>query len=710
MLKKKLALLILSICAVLICGCISTVQPSDGTEPPISADSPAFTDAPLPPAITAPPDTVPPPPIIEAPASGDGVWTVSSEEELLSVSFEEYASVPCICITKPFEMHRIWTADRPITLYYLCDTVIPQPEGTGILLRTDMQGEIAILSKCPDLLSCGLLTIDAPQCNVSWTGELLPGPEDVRLYCNAMTFNSEEFNGFGGGGTARLSNVELLGTDGKAIDCKCSIRGNTVHLTYPLIAGESVITNARLLITSDGTAPDRTYDLREPNTLTVTDKNGAKRTYLLTAERASSNIPVVEIYTDGNAPILSKLDYVNAVAYIDGKEYEMQIKGRGNASWNTFPKKAYRLKLDKGAPLFGLEKNRDWVLVSNYPDKTLIRNAVGSDIASVLDGLQFTPTHVSVNLYLNGEYMGVYGFAEKIEEGDGRISFKPTERDELSSFGSVLGIYDIGFLCEVGWDFEAENIYNKDFFDAQKVTRIYVKEPKIDTFYQLELVYAREYIFAAENAIIHKWNWQDLIDIDSWVDWFIATELTFNTEGVFYRSTYMWKPEGGKLKLGPLWDLDMAFGNHWGDIPGYDGWCTTEFTYIHIEENWMNYLLQYPEFTDAVKARWNEKKDELLAVALASVDKHAAELEGSWQQNFEKWDIMDEFVGAASVNPYYYDTYEKQVQYLRDFIKNRWSYMDKRISEDNWFVEEEEGEDAESSEATTEAITEAVTE
>jgi len=132
--------------------------------------------------------------------------------------------------------------------------------------------------------------------------------------------------------------------------------------------------------------------------------------------------------------------------------------------------------------------------------------------------------------------------------------------------------------------------------------------------------------------------------------------------------------------MGPVWDFDMAFGNHMGDLSGYDGWCTTESTYVYIMENWMNYLLTYEEFTDAVKSRWAEKKDELLAVALDAVDYYSASLEGSWQQNFERWDVLGRYVGVGAVNPYIYDTYEKQVQYLRDFIDQRWAYMDERIT------------------------------
>ena len=124
----------------------------------------------------------------------------------------------------------------------------------------------------------------------------------------------------------------------------------------------------------------------------------------------------------------------------------------------------------------------------------------------------------------------------------------------------------------------------------------------------------------------------------------------------------------------------MAFGNHLGDLYDYNGFCTTESTYQYIRINWMNYLIKYDTFNDAVKARWNEKKDELLATALESVDRHSSSLEGSQQQNFKVWNIMTQQIGMGKVNPKEYDTYEKQVQYVRDFINTRFEYLDERIN------------------------------
>ena len=388
---------------------------------------------------------------------------------------------------------------------------------------------------------------------------------------------------------------------------------------------------------------------------------------------AIREVPTVEISTDGAKPIVEKNTYIHGTLTVCGQVYQMKIRGRGNASWNQFPKKSYRIKLDEGASLFGLAQNKDWVLSSNYPNKTLIRNCVAHTVAQSLDGLEYTSTHIPVNLYVNGEYLGVYTFADKIEDGNGRLELGETL---LSSQGEA----DIGFLLEIGWDYDSENVYNRDYFDAQKVLRIYVKEPEIQKANSPEFKYVKKYILDTEKAIISGEGWEDYIDVDSWIDWLIINELTFNTESSFYRSCYLWKPQGGKLRLGPVWDFDMAFGNHKGDIKGYDGWCTTEATYNYVSENWMTFLMKDESFAERFKARWNEVKDGLLETALFAVDTYSSMLIGHAEQNFKKWNIMEKQIGLGAVNPSEYNTYEKQVQYLRDFIVTRWNYIDARLN------------------------------
>ncbi len=465
-------------------------------------------------------------------------------------------------------------------------------------------------------------------------------------------------------------------------DVTLTVAGDRAVVGVPLLLSDAVLKNAAVrFMMTDGTLTEPcTVDLTGETAVELPDGEGGSILCTVTGERRSHGLTVLAIETDGGVPIAEKNTYIHGVLKVNGREFPLQIKGRGNASWNMFPKKSYRLKLDEGAPLFALPKNRDWVLTSGYADKSLIRNCVAHTVAASLSGLDYTPTHIPVHLYLNGEYMGVYTFGDKIEDGNGRLELGESVVGEN-------GVEDVGFLLEIGWDFDEENFYNRDYFDTERAFRVFVKEPEVTEPNSPEYLIVKNYILRMERAIMTDDGWEDYIDVDSWVDWFIVNELTFNTESSYYRSCYLWRPVGGKVHMGPVWDFDMAFGNHLGDLRGYDGWCTTESTYEYISRNWMNELMTYPAFTERLAARWNEVKDELLTVALSAVEEYSAMLAGSAEANFQRWDILGVRVGMGAVDPAVYDTYEKQVEYVKEFIETRWAYMDERLNSDEVGVE-----------------------
>ena len=622
--------------------------------------------------LTSPPVTVDPS-LPQIPPPGVGVYTVGSEAELMAVPEEEEGIT--LCITEPFVMSGIKRFSRPLTLIYLPEDVPTQAEGCGILIKTEQSGQISVTARTGLLLERGLLTVDAPACSLSFSEEALPSAQALTLFCNVLGSR------LGGTGSAEIDGIFLLDPSGKPYtQGEWSVRGNRIILSHSLLASEQMLRDATLLIDTDGEVVQSRFDLTALSTLTVRDEAGRERSWLIEARPLSFSLPLLRLYTEDGSEIDSKTEYERGRLVLDGVSYGARLKGRGNASWSMFPKKAYRIKLDGAQSLLGLTKSKDYLLVSNYADKSLIRNAVASAMGQVMEGLDFTPAHRSVHLYLNGEYMGVYGLAEKIGAEEDKLDLTPDEAQTPSAYPPMEGIGDIGFLCEVGWDFEGENLYGRDYFDTDKILRIYVKEPDIYLRYQDEMRYVMGYLQALERAAARDDGWEDYVDLDSFLDWMIVTELSLNTESVFYRSCYFWKSAGGKLHMGPIWDSDMAFGNHLGDIAPNGGLCTTESIYYEIEENWIDDLIRYPAFTSALKARWNEKKEALMAAATEAIDRESALLaDGSAQANFERWDILGEQIGLGAVNPDVYDTYEEQVQYLRDFLAARYAYLDERI-------------------------------
>ncbi len=487
----------------------------------------------------------------------------------------------------------------------------------------------------------------------------------------------------------QIHSLGLVSTDGAVLDdIGYFMTDGEISLTVPFYFEESMLDGATIYTDGDnisvvsftdtmGETVDN-LELYKEYMIEISDGE-CEKTYPLTVKRAGKDLPVISLYTDTGDDIVSKFDYVHGYISVDGgnsaqygeyRQYRipLSVRGRGNASWWQSDKKSYRIKLDEKSSILGLDSNKDWVLVPNYYDKTLIRNAVASKMAQQMEYLYYTPTHIMVDLFLNGEYRGVYSVADKIEEANGKIEL-----------GQTTGVDDIGFLIEIGWDFEEKHQYGRDYFDTDLLYRLFVKEPVIEKRYNEEMTYIMDYINKTEDAIVSGGDWEKYIDLDAFVDWFIIAELTNNTEMAFYRSCYMYKPQDGKLIMGPVWDFDMAFGNHKGDVKNYDAWATGEATYHEIGTNWTSYLVKDEKFMSAVKTRWTEKRDVLLSSAFSAIDEYSTQVYKSQIENFKLWDIMNKQVGIGRVDYKKYNTYELQVQYLKEFLTNRADWIDKEL-------------------------------
>ncbi len=486
-----------------------------------------------------------------------------------------------------------------------------------------------------------------------------------------------------------ITHIGLKYSDGTVLEnTSFSSDGDVISVNVPFTYNENSFDNvipftddenlqiASLSDTSGNVV--ETLDFNENYLIVFTDGE-IQSTYSLTVGRLGKNLPIISLYTDSGKSIESKFDYVHGYLSVDTansseyygysrKSVPLNVRGRGNASWWQSDKKSYRIKLDSKEPLLGLEANKDWVLVPNYYDKTLIRNAVAHKMASVMEHLYYNPTHIMVDLFVNGEYRGVYSLSDKIEVASEKIVL-----------GETTGVSEPGFLIEIGWDFEEKHYYGKDYFDTELLYRLFVKEPVIEKRYSTEINYIMDYISKTEKAVTALDSYEEYIDIDAFVDWFIIAELTNNTEMAFYRSCYFYKPQNGKLIMGPVWDFDMAFGNHKGDVKNYDKWATAEATYYEIGTNWASYLIKDEKFMEKVKARWSEKREELLTVALEAVDTYSEQVYESQIENFKRWKIMNKQVGLGRVDYKKYNTYELQVQYLKEFLTKRASWIDSEL-------------------------------
>ncbi len=535
------------------------------------------------------------------------------------------------------------------------------------------------------------IDLEAPNAQVEWD---VPRNSGITMYDIAVHLGVTKVNGkapesyaLGGDGNSRLTMITLHKTENKNITKSIIWKADGYVLTAVVdcVVDPGTLKNAKLslTLTNGGSAEfdesvvgkDGGINLLASTGcyVTVTDKNGKSARYLVETEYVPSPLPVVVIDVEDGKAVESNEEYQNATIYMttDGCEYSpldmsnIQIRGRGHSTWK-WEKKPYKIKFDSKTSLFGLEANKDWTLLANYTDKSLIRNYVAMEGAKLLS-FAYTPSQFPVDVFLNGEYVGIYTMGEQLEVKNGRI--------ELQDKGSEK---DTGFLLEIGGT-SSEDVWNETCFYTTLCKYVKVKAPDSETLTKEQVAFIRDYVKKADEAVMNGVGYEEYIDLDALIDWVIVHELYYNIDCAFRRSCYFTKDVGGKLTMGPIWDFDNAFGNFWKDDKTYSTWATADSTTGYIWDNWMSYLITYPEFREKYRARWDEVKYDLLNKLLESVDKGSYLCQRSAGYNFEVWDILDRRVGCQDSSIKKYNTYEKQISYLRDFINTRWKWMDENI-------------------------------
>ncbi len=427
--------------------------------------------------------------------------------------------------------------------------------------------------------------------------------------------------------------------------------------------------------TDDCTNKDGSLDLLSENAgIVITDMNGVQMTYPIITERKILSLPIIELTTEADISDISRNIYSPAVFSLSNSDQaplenlSASIRGRGHSTWNL-EKKPYKIKFNEPVSILGLQAKKDWVLLANHADKSLIRNTVAHKLSEQLNGIEFKLHQYPIDLFINGEYQGVYSIGEHIEASSGRIDI---DENYLEA--------DTGYLLECG-GVDDEDIFGKDYFHTQTIKFLRIKSPDTEIMSQENFNFIKDYLNNTDNAIRTLDGYEEYIDVDSFIDWFILHELTYNLDSCYRRSCYMYKDKGEKLKMSPVWDFDLAMGNFSYDNPRYDDFVTVgasdDDSYIKI--TWFNYLLEDESFRAKLKVRFDEVGEKLYDTAVKTIDEYYLTVSPSAECNFKIWDILDKKVGFQPNSMKKQNTYEKQISYLKDFIKMRFEYLQDNI-------------------------------
>ena len=372
-----------------------------------------------------------------------------------------------------------------------------------------------------------------------------------------------------------------------------------------------------------------------------------------------TGLPIVVINTPNSVPINSKDEYVagSMISVINDDmtfdlQGEMKIKGRGNTTW-MMPKKPYKIKFDKKESVLGEAKDKEWVLLANYSDKTQLRNALAFYMGhnSLLD---YTSSYHFVELVINGVHKGTYMLAEQQKIAEDRVN-----------------VGDDGFLLEV--DAKAEET-DVTFKTKNMWQQFNIKDPDVvkgdeNYNYVSSFVSTADAVLYSENFTDTQNGYTQYIDDDSFVEWYLINEIARNNDATMYTSCYMNLARDGKIKMGPLWDFDIAYGN----INYNNNWLTEGFWIKNA--NWISRMFQDPAFVQKVKTcmtYYYENKQKWLN----HIDQMANYLNNSQVVNEDIWQTMNVYVWP---NYEVCGSYDAEVQRLKQWLSDRIDWLQANI-------------------------------
>lgn len=376
------------------------------------------------------------------------------------------------------------------------------------------------------------------------------------------------------------------------------------------------------------------------------------------------------------------------------------IEIRGSSS-QQFPKKSYGFETrdqaneDVDVSLLGFPEEEDWILYAPYSDKSLVRNHLIYELSNDIG--RYASRSKLVDVYLNETYLGMYVFMEKLKRDSNRIDINKLKDDENTG-EDLTG----GYILKLDKaDGPVESLYtDTNSFPSQagplnstagqQIYFLY-DDPDQDDITPEQKAYISTYVTDFETALASDTftdpalGYAAYIETASFIDFFLLSELSNNVDG--YRlSTWLTKDKNEKLKMGPIWDFNLAFGNAnycGGDANNvwayrFNERCPNDTWQIPF---WWNRLLEDPAFVAQLQNRWTTLRAGVFSETnlYEKIDGYVSQLTtgGAVQANFSRWQVLGIYIWP---NNFVGTSHESEIAYLKDWITMRLSWLDTEIA------------------------------
>jgi hypothetical protein len=425
----------------------------------------------------------------------------------------------------------------------------------------------------------------------------------------------------------------------------------------------------------------------------------------------SSNLPLILLDTFGQRVPHGQKVPVQA-RFVDTKTGRSRLLGpsdfeglgeinvRGHTSLR-YPKHSYHFQTRKEesgsrkVALLGLPKESDWVLYAPYSDKSLMRDVLGYELSNQIG--RYAARTRFVEVYLNDahgmlaqrNYLGIYVFEEKIKRGKNRVAIEKLTPQDITE-PNISG----GYIIKKDHTDQIDDpnsgipmlgnaaVRKESSFRSRQGSHFYYVEPKGDEITTEQKAWLKRYINKFEQVLYGddfrdpKTGYATYIDPGSFIDHHLLVELSKDIDG-FRFSTFYYKDRRGRLNMGPIWDWNLSFGNASArDGSNPEGWYWSQLD--DRQYSWFRRLFEDPDFAQAYADRWGELRTNQFAIVkiLARVDEWAGLLNEAQARNFRRWRVLGRTVWP---NAYVGQTFSDEVDYMKQWIRQRIEWMDQEF-------------------------------
>lgn len=347
---------------------------------------------------------------------------------------------------------------------------------------------------------------------------------------------------------------------------------------------------------------------------------------------------------------------------------------RGASSYSLFDKEQYRLKFYKkqGSAkaeeynFLGMAQSSEWVLHGPYLDKTMMRNCMVYEMAREM--FEWSPDARYCEVFVNGQYKGVYLAVEPVTNGAGRL--------RLSEFGLLSG--ECAYVVKRERKGTEENpLSNWGKREGKTSNDLYISYPSEKKLTDAQRKWIEQDISRFENELFSSGfadpesGYAAYIDVDNFVDYFVLNEVVMNYDASSL-STYAYKEISGKLQL-TVWDYNNCYDNYQG------GKKETNKFYV-AENTWFDRLLKDRKFVDRVVQRYYELRKSIMNTdyMYAQMAKYEQELGAAIDRNFAVWGYSFDRT-LMSGDEREIQSYEAAVEQLKTVIEERFTFLDEHI-------------------------------